>query len=64
MKETYLTAFQSINNLQEIKKMKLSLEKEKASLKEEKSYNLRLLEMNEKKEKEMLQLTQRHGKKN
>ena len=43
--------------------MKLSLEKEKASLKEEKSYNLRLLEMNEKKEKEMLQLTQRHGKK-
>ena len=43
--------------------MKLSLEKEKASLKEEKSYNLRLLEMNEKKEKEMQQLTQRHGKK-
>ena len=38
--------------------MKLSLEKEKASLKEEKTYNLRLLEMNEKNDKEMLQVTQ------
>ena len=42
--------------------MKLSLEKEKANVQEEKTYNLRLLEMNEKKEKEMLQLTQRNGK--
>ena len=48
--------------LQEIKKLKLSLEKEKANVQEEKTYNLRLLEMNEKKEKEMLQLTQRNGK--
>ena len=48
--------------LQEIKKLKLSLEKEKANVQEEKTYNLRLLEMNEKKEKEMLQLTHRNGK--
>ena len=56
-----MTHFDYVRILQEIKKLKNSLEKEKANVKEEKSYNLRLLEMNEKKEKEMVQLTQRNG---
>ena len=38
------------------------MEKEKASLEEEKSYNLRLLELNETKENEVLQIKERHGK--
>ena len=41
--------------------MKLSLEKEKANLEEEKSYNLRLLELNETKENEVFQIKERHG---
>ena len=41
--------------------MKLSIEKEKANLAEEKSYNLRLLERTETTERELSQLRQRHG---
>ena len=39
----------------------MSLEKEKANLEEEKSYNLRLLELNETKENEVIQIKERHG---
>ena len=42
--------------------MKVSLDKEKANLEEEKSYNLRLLEVNEMKEKEVARLREMHGK--
>ena len=38
------------------------MEKEKANLEEEKSYNLRLLELNETKENEVLLMKERHGK--